>query len=44
MILFDANIALRLADPTHAQHAVAKAALSVLRSRGETFAIVPKWP
>jgi predicted nucleic acid-binding protein len=42
MILFDANIALRLADPSHAQHAIAKAALSVLRARGERFAIVPQ--
>jgi predicted nucleic acid-binding protein len=42
MILFDANIALRLADPTHVQHPIAKAALSVLRSRGETFAVVPQ--
>ena len=42
MILLDANIALRLGSPTHAQHAIAKAALSVLHSRGETFVIVPQ--
>jgi predicted nucleic acid-binding protein len=42
MILLDANIALRLATPTHVQQAIAKAALSVLHSRGETFAIVPQ--
>jgi predicted nucleic acid-binding protein len=42
MILLDVNVALRLADPTHVQHATAKGALSVLRGRGETFAIVPQ--
>ncbi len=42
MILLDANIALRLADPTHVQHALAKAALTELKKRGEVFAIVPQ--
>jgi len=42
MILLDANIALRLASPTHVQHAIAKAALSGLHSRGETFVVVPQ--
>jgi predicted nucleic acid-binding protein len=42
MILLDANVALRLAAPTHIQHGVAKTAVSVLQSRSEILAIVPQ--
>ncbi len=42
MILLDTNIALRLADPTHVQHVIAKTAVSVLLNRSEIFAILPQ--
>ncbi len=42
MILLDTNFAIRLAEPKHFHHAIAKTALSVLQKRGEILAIVPQ--
>jgi predicted nucleic acid-binding protein len=42
MILLDTSISLRLADPTHTLHGVAKMAVATLQSRGEIFCIVPQ--
>jgi hypothetical protein len=42
LILIDANVLLRLSDPTPVQHPVAAAALSALRTRGHTPRIIPQ--
>lgn len=42
MILFDTNIALRLADSKHPHHVIAATAIAVLTKRGEDFVIVPQ--
>lgn len=41
-ILLDANILLRLVDPTNAAHAIAATAVSALRAQGDTLHIVPQ--
>ncbi len=41
-ILLDANILLRLADPSSAAHAVAATSVSALRTQGEALHIVPQ--
>src|SRR5436190_1389335 len=41
-ILLDANILLRLADPTSKSHAIAGAAVSTLRAQGDSLHIVPQ--
>ena len=41
-ILLDANVLLRLADPTSAAHAIAATALTILRAQGEILHIVPQ--
>lgn len=41
-IVLDANVLLRLADPTSAAHGIAATAVSTLRAQGNTFHIVPQ--
>ena len=41
-ILLDANILLRLADPTSAAHTIAATAVSTLRAGGDSLHIVPQ--
>lgn len=41
-VLVDANILLRGAEPAHPMHAVALAAMAVLRNRGDTLCVVPQ--
>ncbi len=41
-ILLDANVLLRLADPTSKSHAIAAMAVSKLRAQGDTLHLVPQ--
>lgn len=41
-ILLDANVLLRLADPTSATHTIAATAASALRAQGDSLHIVPQ--
>src|SRR5260370_6300979 len=41
-LLLDANVLLRLADPTCAAHAIAATAVSTLRAQGHTLHMVPQ--
>jgi predicted nucleic acid-binding protein len=41
-VLVDANILLRSAEPTHAMHAMAEAAVLALEARGDVVCVVPQ--
>src|SRR5689334_16123508 len=41
-VVIDANVLLRFADPTAAQHSTAVAALSALRAQGESLRTIPQ--
>jgi hypothetical protein len=41
-VVIDANVLLRFADPTAAQHPIAVAALSALRAQGESLRSIPQ--